>query len=439
MVRLVESNKLEGYESVQRWMKGLKRTSRRKTLVESTWYNSLQTMEWYLRFVQSGSEGEMTPDDLIVEAEEDLDKVVTRLGDFFNWLQGAEVEGYEPRSVIIDTLNEMRRTEKTQGRKLQPKVSYNSAKTMAYSSIQGFYSHNGVRVPKGITPPVKRSKVRETDEVHAVFVYDEAADKVKTAFSALRQLIGNLSFRDQVAALCLLSTSQDPVDLFKLNVGFVRERVKAGQKRFYWEGERTKTMEPFKTFFSREASEMLQQYVEQEREAAEDSDPLFVKRNGTPMDDNLLNAIFRRAQDRMGINNTETQSPFRPKRFRHIFRDACATAGIDPGYTHTFMGHSTDISGSYLNKPRPILEAAYVRVEPYLSVFKTGLEEEVTVLREKVEEQRDQLQQIVNGLTRENLQLRETTDKQQVRIEQLENKMTRIEAILKRFQKKHNL
>jgi len=91
------------------------------------------------------------------------------------------------------------------------------------------------------------------------------------------------------------------------------------------------------------------------------------------------------------------------------------------------LGHSTDVSGSYLNKPRPILEAAY------------GLEEEVTVLREKVEEQRDQLQQIVNGVTRENLQLREQSDKQQERIEQLENKMTRIEAILKKFQKKHNL
>jgi len=364
---------------------------------------------------------------------------VNRLGDFFNWLQGREVKGYESRSIVVDRLNRMRGTEKARGRRLQPKVSYNSAKTMAYSSIQGFYSHNGIKIPKGVTPPVKRSMVREADEVHAVFVYDEEADKVKAEFSTLRQLIGNLSFRDQVIALCLLSTSQDPVDLFKLDVGFVRERVKAGQKRFYWEGERTKTMEPFKTFFSREASEMLQKYVEQERHDAEDSDPLFVKRNGTPMDDNLLNAIFRRAQDRMGINNKKTQSPFRPKRFRHIFRDACATAGIDPGYTQTFMGHSTDVSGSYLNKPRPVLEAAYVRVEPYLSVFKTGLEEEVTVLREKLEEQRDQLQQIVNGLTRENLQLREQTNKQQKRIEQLENKMTRIETILKRFQKKHSL
>jgi len=57
------------YESVQRWMRGLKRSSRRKT---------------------------------------DLDKAVNRLGDFFNWLQGREVKGYESRSIVVDRLNRMR-------------------------------------------------------------------------------------------------------------------------------------------------------------------------------------------------------------------------------------------------------------------------------------------------------------------------------------------
>jgi len=60
VVGLVERSRLEGYESVQRWMRGVKRSSRRKALVESTWYNCLVAMEWYLRFVRSGSEGEMT-------------------------------------------------------------------------------------------------------------------------------------------------------------------------------------------------------------------------------------------------------------------------------------------------------------------------------------------------------------------------------------------
>ena len=371
----------EKYPTVQKWINGLKRTSRKKRIVKSTRDACISAMEQYLEFLGSGNI-EMTPDDLIEEARRDTEKTEERLSDFFNWLQGFEVEGYRPRM------------KKGKRRKL----SYASARQIAYSRIQGFYSHNRISFEKGITPSKVKSQVQDVDEVHPVFVYNEEMKKIEADFSVIRQILGNLSFRDQTITLCLLSTSQDPVDLFNLTVGFVRDRVKAKQKRFFWSGNRIKTVEPYKTFFSAEASEMLRQYIEQERRDASDEEKLFVKRNGDPMEVHSFCAILRDVQSKMGLVKAKQHSPFRPKRFRHIFRDSSATAGIDIGYTHAFMGHASDISSGYLNKPQAVLEAQYIRVEPYLSIFRSTLEQDIDTINARLKESEEQLDKLKDSM-----------------------------------------
>ena len=207
----------------------------------------------------------------------------------------------------------------------------------------------------------------------------------------IQQLLSNLNLRDQTIVLSILSTSQDPVDLFNLTVGFVRKRVKARQERFFWEGQRIKSAIDFRTFFSKEATEMLERYVEQERKEAKDSEPLFVKRNRKPMDEQVLCMNLRLAQTKMNLVTDNEQSPLRAKRLRHIFRTACGMTGIDPGYTMCFMGHSSDMSALYLEKSPVELEDQYMRVEPLLTIYKTTTDETVRLLNSHLVETRQEI------------------------------------------------
>lgn len=72
-------------------MEGLVRTSRKKKVVKSTRDACINAMRHYLEFLSSGPDKDLTPDDLIKEAEQDVKKAETRLANFFNWLQGIEV------------------------------------------------------------------------------------------------------------------------------------------------------------------------------------------------------------------------------------------------------------------------------------------------------------------------------------------------------------
>jgi hypothetical protein len=112
------------------------------------------------------------------------------------------------------------------------------------------------------------------------------------------------------------------------------------------------------------------------------------------MDEHMFCIILRDVQAKMGLVRRKRLSPFRPKRFRHIFRDACATAGLDPGYTQAFMGHASDMSAIYLNKPRGVLEAQYIRVEPYLTIYKTGIDEDITLINAQLEEARKEMDEL---------------------------------------------
>jgi site-specific recombinase XerC len=146
-----------------------------------------------------------------------------------------------------------------------------------------------------------------------IFRYDEQQCKVFIDKSLLQQFFNQLPFRDRVSGLCLLSSSQDPADLFSLNVGFVRERLNA--TRIFWEETRQKTCERFKTFFSKEASKMMKQYINTERKGAGDNDPLFVTEAGERLSTGVIDGAFRRGAKAAGLTNGKrTHNVMRPKR-----------------------------------------------------------------------------------------------------------------------------
>jgi hypothetical protein len=353
-VKQLKGEELLQYRSVQNWISSIEKSAknRNKKLSKNGKGIRLGRMWEYTL------EGKLNPDELLAEAKKDINLTGKRLEDYF----------YARKKV----------------------TSHNTALT-ALSFIRGFYSHNDVTFPRSITLPKKvEAKVASKDEKTSFYDFNEETEEFVFKNGYLQHFIQNLSFRDQTVALCLLSSGADAKDVLSLNVGFVKDingKI-ANVKRFFWHGTRAKTREPFRTFFSEEATHFLKRYVEQERANAKDDEPLFVQQSktdykrrnpltkevetisgSTRLDNYALSKNFRIAAKKMGFTNEGQLSPFRPKRFRHLFRTACSIAEVDVGYARAMMGHASDVSAGYLEKDQAIFKKVYVKVEPFVTVF----------------------------------------------------------------------
>jgi len=334
------------YKSVQRWFERLEESAvgRGKNLTKNARNIRLRVLAEYVEFAS------LNPDELLSEAKENIENAMRRLTNFFLWLQGEPVKGIKPRKT---------------------KIWWNGACTLqAY--MRGFYTHNDLVFPKRFRTPKRRiSKVSKRDSKTEIYGYDEEKDEIIYRNGFLQHFLSNLSFRDQTIGLCLLSTGADASDLVALNLGFVKDAKgnTSKAKRFLWHDNRVKDGEEFKVFFSEEATQFLKRYVEQERANAKDSDSLFAKEDGERLNAHALAMNFRVASTKMGLAKVNEANPFRPKRFRHLFRTACANAGIDAGFTMSFMGHASNISAGYIEKSNGLFLKEYVRVEPYVTVY----------------------------------------------------------------------
>ena len=380
----MKGEELVEHESVKNWLDSLNQSalSRGKAgLTKNAKYVRLSVFLKYIDFTK------MNPDQLLEEAESDVDKAGHRVNEFFSFRA--------------------------------KEVSWNSAVTNI-GFIRGFYSHNNIVFPKKYGVPKRKvSKVSQRDTATAIYDYDEENGKTVFHNGTLQHFVQNLSFRDQTIALCLLSTGADATDLLKLNVGFVKDAKGkiSDKKRFLWYSNREKTNIPFKVYFSEEATEFLRRYVEQERADASDDEPLFVtedvglhardngKEKSERMNAHLLSISFRNAAKKMGYTKSNKQSPFRPKRFRHLFRTACNQVSIDNGFIEAMMGHTTSVSAGYLEKGNGTLLQEYIKVEPYLTVFGVS-KTKVTEMGGEIEELKDSVQVMAKTFKNENIKLR---------------------------------
>jgi integrase len=291
---------------------------------------------------------------------EEPEVIMDRLNSFFYWLQGEKINGRPKRKASIKGKVKIGKT----------RISWNSART-ALSYIRGFYTHNAVLFPKSFKMPNSRvAKVTKRDDKSDVWEVD---DKGNARLNhVLRHFISNLGFRDKTVALCLLSTGADARDLCSLDIDFVLDaKGKISEvDNYFWHSERSKDLVAFKTFMSKEASAMLRLYVEQNRKGAKPNEPIFVKTDGRRLDPKAIQDQFRDAARKMGLMNGKGDAqPFRPKRFRHIFRTACGLSRIDQGMINAMMGHKSDISGSYLSKSKPMFISAYFKIEPLITIY----------------------------------------------------------------------
>ena len=335
-----------------------------------------------------------TIEELVEEAKSDVKKTQQRIDDFYKWLQ----------------------TEFISERTGKP-LTENSAFIVAYGFLRGFFANLDVafqRKWKKRIPKHKRVKeALKNDKIYTFFDVDEKTRTIRFNREFMQQFLANLKPRDVAITLAMLSSSQDSGDLFKLNVGDVRNQK---NDRIFWEGNRTKTGVMFRTFFSKQATRFLRKYIEQERKDAGDEEPLFIStgfiRKKQPdgtikttsvekrMVQGSLSANFREAARKMGIKwENGEMSPLRPKRMRHLFRTACDIASIDEIYKNAFMGLKPTQGQSYSELSRAVLELAYLRVEPFVSVFGdlesseikedvSRLESRIVDLNRKIEDQK---------------------------------------------------
>ena len=393
----MKGEELLQYESVQNWLKsvGDSAFSRGKEgLTDNAKRIRLYNLWHYT------DKGKLNPDELLKEAQEDIDKAGQRLNNYFK-----------------KTINRA--------------VSWNSATTnVAY--LRGFYTHNGLFLPKKYRlPKYKVSKVSQRDSKTEIYGYNEENGEIVFRNGTLQQFVQNLNFRDQTIALCLLSTGADANDLFKLNVDFVKDaRGKISDvKRFFWHGNRAKNGTEFKVYFSEESTEFLKRYVEQERADAKDNEPLFPKEDRERMETHALSMQFRIASKKMGYVIEGQASPFRPKRFRHLFRTACSNANVDSGYIMAFMGHASNVSASYLEKSNGMFLKEYVKVEPYVTVFGVN-KHKVTEMSEEIEGLKGE----VGVLAKAGEIVTNRTNELEVKVEQLKSDLSESKATVESWQ-----
>ena len=395
----VSNEWMSGFESYNRWFKSLKLRSKKNEISKSMRMTYDSNLRKFIKFFRAGGDSEATPDSIIIWAktqvqEDEADRVIELLNDFSSWLQGKDVEGYDKRVLTAK----------------EKYINTGSADNISHGAVRGFITHNKVPLPRSGKKRARRPKVKKNDEDYAIFKPGKNGKEVAD-YSLLGQFISSLNIHDQTIMLSMLSTSQDPGDVLSLTVGFVTSQPEGD--RLYWEGNRKKTDEIFRTFFSKEATTKLRRYVAQERRDAESDEPLFMRSPGKGLTPKNITVNCNTLAHKMGLTNGDTQHPFRPKRMRSIFRSACSIAGIEKGFINVFMGHKTDISDNYMERPRATLELRYMMVESYLTVFVADTSQEISEMKERVleySERQDKAFDLMYDLREDNKRLREMTE-----------------------------
>jgi hypothetical protein len=229
----------EEYASVKKWKKGLVYNSTRQKLSSKTEQALRNYMPLFLEYSQK------SPDDLIEEALAGKHVVKERLSDFFNWMQD------------------------------EKQKSFYTALHSSYRIIRGFYSHNDINTQKIRTPKPDPSEVQFSDDVVPLFDVVEVSEnnslvkKKQLKREFLNDFFGCLSQRDRLIAMCLKDSGLDSGDLLGLSLYVIRFQ-EHNSDRIFIKFTRQKTKEIISTFFTKETSKLVKNYVKLNRKDASD-------------------------------------------------------------------------------------------------------------------------------------------------------------------------
>ncbi len=392
----------EKYSSVRKWKKNIISKNHNKILTKQAWTVRRSSFNKFLKMIGKN------PDDIIEIALSDNDQAKEWVDEFYQEC--------------------LKTTQKS------------SSISSAYGVIRGFFSNNGVITQFWSSPKMGVLQSHITDEQNPIFVRNDNGYELDKEF--IKKYLDELGLRDRIICLCMLSSSLDISDVLNMKIEDV-----AYQKddNFYIVGQRPKTGEIYKTFFSKETTSMIREYIQKERKLSLDHEILFIPENRmlgreykkvtgknlfvnhvkvaefpitTPMTHENLDCLFRRATKRLGIQTKKGQfQPFRPKRFRHSFQQCCSRVGLPNTVIDIFMGHKGKINKQYETGSKFELLDYYEQVEPMLTIYEdivkdskiSELEKKISLLEEKkesVSDFGDEMLFRINKLEMENKELR---------------------------------
>jgi integrase len=201
-------------------------------------------------------------------------------------------------------------------------------------------------------------------------------------------------------------------------------------------GEITKTRNSRHAFLSREAKETLTEWLKVREEylkAAVAKSHLYEKNLDDPrifpFDPATAYMMWRKALHKAGLNGKDKQTgreKIHPYVLRKFFRTRLGSI-IPVDVVEALMGHEGYLTEVYGRYSLEDLRKFYLKGESALLVFTHA--QEVTKLRQEVDERNKNLQTIVNGLTAENLEM--NSKMARVELENLGMKKTMQELAVK--------
>ena len=319
-----------------------------------------------------------------------------------------------------------------------------SSISSAYGIIRGFFSNNDVITQNWSSPKMGVLQSNITDEQNPLFVRNDNGYELDREF--IKKYLDELGLRYRIICLCLLSSSLDISDVHNLKIEDVKYQK---DDNLFIVGQRSKTGEIYKTFFSKETTSMIREYIQKERKSTLGHEILFIPENRMlgreykkvtgknlfvnrvkvaeypitkPMSHENLDMLFRRATKRLEIQTKKGQfQPFRSKRFRHIFQQCCSRVGLPNTVIDIFMGHKGDINKQYETESKFELLDYYEQVEPMITIYEdipktskiSELEKKISLLEEKKEnviDFGDEMLFRIKRLEMENKELRSRID-----------------------------
>jgi integrase len=176
--------------------------------------------------------------------------------------------------------------------------------------------------------------------------------------------------------------------------------------RIYLRASYTKTKKKRLVFISSEAKVILKEWLEYRPKFIDDKERIKMSERIFPFSYNNFQAIWRHAIKKANLIKIDPQtnrSDLHPHNLRKYFR----TYGKwkNPDVAEALMGHTSGLKAVYarLDQAEHILEEGYLEAEPNLSIYaQSGT---IIELREKVDKQSDDIQQLITNLSLKNVKL----------------------------------
>jgi len=236
-------------------------------------------------------------------------------------------------------------------------------------------------------------------------------DRIPTN-SELKRLLLHVPIQGKAIFLCLESSGMRIGELLKSNIDDLY--LKEEPARIQIRGEITKTGNPRHAFINREAKEALTEWLKVRDEylkAAVAKSHLYKKSLEDsrifPFDKATAYSMWKIALHKSGLNGKDKSTgreKIHPHVLRKFFRTRLGATGIPVDVIEALMGHEKYLTEVYRRYSLEDLKKFYLKGESALLVFTEA--QEVTKLRQEVDERSKTLQTLVNGLTAENLDLK---------------------------------